>query len=233
MDESNFAAGQVVTGFSYPVIALYHAAGTNVHYTDGMDLARGVSIDPDIETTGDDNTFSANNRASEQAQQRMRRCILALTVDGLRTAAEKLAMGLVNVTPLQISEGVTVNIKEYDDDQKIPYTGLGVIVRIMSNGNEAFIPWVYPKTRFAQFTVPAETEGEEIDWQTTELSVNAMRDDTPKHRWQRVAEPVATELEAYNVIRKMLDMELATELPIVVGTQAAAQTAQGEAHTEG
>ena len=62
MDESKFAAGQVVTGFSFPVVALYQNNGGTVSYTGGMDLARGVSVDPDIETSGDDNDFAANKK---------------------------------------------------------------------------------------------------------------------------------------------------------------------------
>ena len=50
----------VTIGFSKPYVAKYSAAGTNVTYTGGMDLGRGVSLSLDIETA-DDNNFYADN----------------------------------------------------------------------------------------------------------------------------------------------------------------------------
>lgn len=215
MDESKFAAGQVVTGFSFPVVALYQNSGGTVSYTNGMDLARGVSVDPDIETTGDDNDFGANNRAAESAPKRFRRGTLALTVDGVFRAVEHLIMGIpeADITTVAVGES-EVEFTDYGDAQDIPYVGVGVIVRSMSNGVEIFRPWIYPKLRFAQFTVPAATEEDDIDWQTTDLEATILRDDTAKHNWQRVGQPLATELEAYNAIRTVLGMSIATELPI-------------------
>lgn len=214
IDESTLAAGQVVTGYSFPVVALYNNTGGTVTYTDGMDLARGVSVDPSIETSGDDNTFYANNRAAEEAQQRFRSGTANFTVDGLLRAAENLVMGIPASATSQetVGEG-TVGFTDYNDDQNIPYVGIGFVVRSQSAGVEMFRPWIYTKARFAQFAVPAETQEDEIDWQTTELEAKLMRDDTAKHRWQRVGDPLATELEAYNAVRAVLGMSVVEALP--------------------
>ena len=88
MDNTNFATGQVVTGFSFPVVALYSSNNGAPTYSNGMDLARGVEFSPEIETSGDDNDFYANNRASEGAQRRFRSGTLGLTDDGVLRAAE-------------------------------------------------------------------------------------------------------------------------------------------------
>ena len=48
MDESKLASGQVVTGFSFPQVALYSASGGIVTHTGVRNLARGVSINPQI-----------------------------------------------------------------------------------------------------------------------------------------------------------------------------------------
>lgn len=214
IDENTLAKGQVVTGFSFPMVALYNNNGGTVTYTGGMDLARGVSIDVDIETANEDNKFAANNRTAETAQQRFRSGTANLTVDGLLRQAENLIMGLPAAASSDVTVGQnTVQMTDYGDDQEIPYVGLGVIVRSQSNGVELFRAWIYTKVRFAQFTVPAATEDEDIDWQTTELSGALNRDDTPNHNWQRVSEPLATELEAYNTLRVVLGMEPATALP--------------------
>lgn len=216
IDPTSLASGQVVTGFSFPVVALYSAQGETVTYSSGRDLARGVSLDPQIETTDDDNTFYANNRAAESAQRRFRNGTLGLTVDGLLIDSEKLIMGLGSEAASTVSVGqTTVNMTDYGESQEIPYVGVGAVVRSQSNGVELFRAVIYPKVRFEQFTVPAETQGESIDWQTTELSGRLNRDDTAKHNWQRVSEPLATELEAYNVVRVVLGLEPAEALPVV------------------
>lgn len=214
VDPNTLAAGQVVTGFSFPVVALYNNNGGTVTYTDGMDLARGVSLDPDVATSGDENIFYANNRSAETAQRRFRNGSMRLTVDGLLTAAEKLIMGLGAAAASTVTVGqATVNMTDYGEGQQIPYVGVGAVVRSQSNGVELFRAVVYTKCRFEQFNLPAATEEEDIDWQTTELNAQLNRDDTAKHNWQRVSEPLATELEAYNAVRVILGLEAAQALP--------------------
>lgn len=214
IDPSTLAAGQVVTGFSFPVVALYNNEGETVTYTSGMDLARGVSLDPDVATSGDENIFYANNRSAETAQRRFRNGSISLTVDGLLTAAEKLIMGLGAGAASTVTVGqATVNMTDYGEAQQIPYVGIGAVVRSQSNGVEIFRAVVYTKCRFEQFNLPAATEEDDIDWQTTELSAQLSRDDTVKHNWQRVSEPLETELEAYNTVRVILGLTPATALP--------------------
>lgn len=217
IDPSTLAAGQVVTGFSFPMVALYsvNSSGTIV-YTQGRALARGVSISPEIETGGDDNSFYADNRAAETAQKRFTKGTLGITVDGLLIDSEKLIMGLSTGAASTVSVGTaTVNMTDYGDAQEIPYVGCGAVVRSQSNGVELFRAVVYPKVRFDQFTVAAETQGEEIDWQTTELSAQISRDDSANHNWQRASEVLATELEAYNTLRVLLGLSPAEALPAV------------------
>ena len=113
------ANGAVTTGYSYPVVALYNNNGGTVSYTGGMDLARGVSVDPSIETSGDNNVFYANNAAAEEAQQRFRRGTATLTVDGLLRAAENLILGVTTEESLTVGTA-TVTMHDNDDDQAIP-----------------------------------------------------------------------------------------------------------------
>ena len=217
INAADLASGQVVTGFSYPVVALYgiNTSG-NVVYSSGRDLARGVKMDPQLETTDDDNTFYANNRAAETAQRRFRAGTLGLTVDGLLIDSEKLIMGLSTGAVSTVTVGTaSVTMTDYGDAQDIPYVGVGAVVRSQSNGVELYRAVVYTKVRFEQFAIPAETQGESIDWQTTELSGKLSRDDTPNHNWQRVSEVLATELEAYNTVRVILGLGTAAALPAV------------------
>ena len=212
MAVTGLANGAVITGFGFPVVATYSATGTTVTYSNGQDLARGVSVSTSIETLGEDNVFYANNEAAEVAPLRFRRGTATLTVDGLLVAAEKLILGLPTARSLTVGSD-TVAMEDYGDDQQIPYCGVGYVIRRQSAGVEFYQGVVYTKTRFSQFEPSAETQGEDIDWQTTELEATLLRDDSAKHNWKSVTEPLETALEAYNAVRVSLGMSVATELP--------------------
>ena len=207
------ANGAVTTGFRYPVVALYNNNGGTVTYTGGMDLARGVSVSPSIETTGgNNNIFYANDAAAEEAQQRFRRGTATLTVDGLLRAAEDLILGLPAQTDFTVGSA-TVKETVYGDAQTIPYVGLGYVIRRQSAGVVFDQGVVYTKSRFAQFVPGAQTEGDDIDWQTQELEATLLRDDTTAHAWQKVSEPLETDLEAYNYVRVHLGLAVAAAVP--------------------
>ena len=197
------AAGKVCTGFSKPYVALYAASGETITYTSGQILARGVevSIDPEV---GDDNTFYADNISAETAPGVFKGGTVTLTVDGLLTAAEKLIMGLPEPKTINVGESVTVNVTEYGDDMKIPYMGLGFLVRYQSSGITTYAPVVMTKVRFQTEGLSAKTQEEEIDWQTHELTATLMRDDSANHSWKKVAEDQDTEAEAEAVLKAIL-----------------------------
>lgn len=216
INEAELARGAVVTGYSFPVVALYSAANGVVTYTEGRDLARGINITPSIEVANENNTLYADNQAAEEGQRRFRTGTLALTVDGLLTASEKMLMGLGTGSMESVTVGQnSVKFNTYGKDQKIPFVGLGSTVRFQSNGVEFFRAFVYRKLIFSQFDVPAATETEEIDWQTQSLSARIMRDDTAKRSWKWFSDPLETELEAYNATRAVLGMTAAEALPAV------------------
>lgn len=216
INEAELARGAVVTGYSFPVVALYTAAAGAVTYSNGRDLARGINITPSIEVANENNTLYADNQAAEEGQRRFRTGTLALTVDGLLTASEKMIMGLGTGSTESVTVGQnSVTFNTYGKEQKIPFVGLGCAVRFQSNGTEFFRAFVYRKLIFSQFDVPAATEAEEIDWQTQSLSARIMRDDTAKRSWKWFSDPIETELEAYNAYRAVLGMEAAEALPAV------------------
>ena len=202
MAVTGLASGAVITGYSYPMVAKYINTAGTISHSDGMDLARGVSVSVSIETLGEDNTFYANNGAAEVAPQRFKSGTATLTVDGLLPAAREATVGTD-----------TVEWTDYGDDQKIPYVTVGYVIRRQSAGVEFFQAVVFNKCRFAQFEPSAETQGEDIDWQTTELEAKLLRDDSSKHNWKAISEPLATELEAYNAVRVALGLSVATALP--------------------
>lgn len=212
MTLGTLANGAVTTGFSYPVVAKYNENGGTVTYSDGLDMARGVSVSVSIETTGENNPFYANNAAAEEAPRKFRRGTATITVDGLLRSAENLILGAITPTSLTVGSD-SVDMYANDDDQVIPYVGYGNVIRRQSAGEVFYQAVVYPKVRFAQFTPGAATEEDDIDWQTQELEAALLRDDTSKHKWQVVSAPLETELEAYNAVRVFLGLTVATAVP--------------------
>lgn len=184
------AAGKVCTGFSLPYVALYN----NGAYTSGMKLARGVDVNVAPEAS-DDNKFYADNHEAENASGTMNGGTVDLTVDGLLTAAEKLIMGL----PAAVSDWTA-----YDDDQQIPYVGIGYIARYMSDGVTTYVPTVIVKAKFAQIESSAATQEEDIDWQTQSLSATMYRGDDAKHTWKYVGEDQDTEEAAEALLKAKL-----------------------------
>lgn len=191
------ANGQVVTGFSKPYVAKYTNDGTDVTYTDGQILARGVSVSLDVESS-DDNNFYADNITAETAAGTFTSGTVTLTVDGLLDEAEKLIMGL----PDADDDGFVA----YGASQQIPYVGVGFVVRVQSGGVVSYIPIVLPKVVFNNPSLEAATQEDEIDWQTQELEGAILRDDTEETAWKYRGENFATEALAEAAIKTKLQI---------------------------
>lgn len=191
------AAGKVLTGFSLPYVALYGHSGTTVTYSSGQKLARGVSVSIEPES-GDENNFYADNIAAESSPGVFTNGTVKLTVDGLLAAAERLIMGL----PTADAQG----FMHYGDDMSIPYVGIGFICRYMSDGVTTYTPVILRKCRFTSPGTDANTQEEEIDWQTQELSAAILRDDTAKHDWKYVGGDEADEAAAEAKIKTVFSI---------------------------
>lgn len=191
------AAGKVTIGFSKPYVALYSESGGVVTYTSGQLLARGVSVSAESDSS-DNNNFYADNIVAETDAGSFSGGTVTLTVDGLLQDAEKLIQGLSAVD----GDGFL----NYDDDQVVPYVGMGFIIETMSDGVKYFTPVIFPKTRAGQISVSAETQGESIDWQTQEIPFNIFKDDTAKHPWKKVGGEMASEAAAEAAIKTFLSV---------------------------
>lgn len=191
------AAGKVLTGFSLPYVALYSHSGTTVTYSSGQKLARGVSVSIEPES-GDENNFYADNIAAESSPGVFTNGTVTLTVDGLLAAAERLIMGL----PTADAQG----FMHYGDDMSIPYVGIGFICRYRSDGVTTYTPVILRKCRFTSPGTDANTQEEEIDWQTQELSAAILRDDTAQHDWKYVGGDEADEAAAEAKIKTVFSI---------------------------
>lgn len=199
------AAGKVCTGFSKPYVANYSADGGNITFSNGRVLARGVSVNiaPD---SSDDNKFFADNVEAESASGIFTGGTLTLTVDGLLKASERFIMGL----PEAGADGFTA----YGDNQNVPYIAVGCIARYMSSGITTYVPVVIVKTKFNQIPMDAETQGEEIDWQTQELTAAIMRGDDSNHTWKYVGDDYSTESAAEDALKTKLGITSTTSFTV-------------------
>ena len=191
-------ASYVTTGFSKPYVALYsNPSGTNV-FSDGMLLARGVSVSTDIDEV-EDNNFYADNIVAETEKGNITGGTLTLTVDGLDSAARKLVLGLPTA-----ADGWTA----YGDEATLPYVGVGFIRRCMYQGTTFYQTVVFPKCRFSFWSEEAETQEEQISWQTQELEASFLRDDTAKHNWKYVGDTdYTTEAAAEAALKTFLNIQ--------------------------
>lgn len=188
------AAGRVCTGFSKPYVALYGASSGTISYSSGQLLARGVNVSVSPES-GDDNNFYADNILAESADTKFTGGEVTLTVDGLMSTAERLIMGLPAA-----SSGWT----SYDDDQSVPYVGVGFIARYQSDGVVSYVPYVLAKCMFSQINTAAATQEENIDYQTQELSAKIFRGDDAKHTWKYVGDAETSEASAEATLKTKL-----------------------------
>lgn len=178
-------AGRVCTGYSKPYVGLYDEEHDT--YSNVMKLGRGVSVNLDIKEA-DNNDFHADNVKAESAKGRFGGGSGTSVIDGLKRAAERMIYGL----PAPDEEGW----QDFDDDVSIPYVGHGYIKRYMSGGVESFVPVILRKIKFAMFGDSAETQEENINWQTQELSYELFRADNAKHSWRWIGKEYTTEAAA-------------------------------------
>lgn len=189
------ANGRVITGFSKPYVALYNANGTTVTYSGGMALARGVEVSIEPDEPGDNN-FYADNLLAETDSSIFTGGTVTLTVDGLKTAAEKLIYGL----PEADQQGWT----HYGLSQSVPFVGVGFVIRVQEDQAVSYVPVVLKKVMFNPANTSAATQEESIDWQTQELTGQLHRDDSANTEWKMVGEAQVSEAAASSMVETAL-----------------------------
>lgn len=204
------AAGRVCTGFSLPYVAKYSASGGTVTYTGARQLARGVNVNLQPESS-DDNNFYADNVAAESASGVFTGGTVDLEIDGLYKSAEKFIYGL----PSADDDGWTA----YGDEASLPYMALGFITRWMSDGVTTYQPTILNKVKFSLPQGERATQEDEIDWQTTSLTATLMRDDTTNHNWKEEGDSYTSEDDALTALQtKLGGVTSATITALTVGS---------------
>lgn len=195
----------VTTGFSKPYVAKYANTGSTVTYSDGMILARGVSLSVEIDTA-DDNNFYCDNVIGETENTQFTSGSATITVDGLDNDAATMIFGLPAPQSVTVEES-PVQMQGYGQQMNAPYVGFGCVRRTMMNGVTQYWPYILPKIKFSLPSEEMATQEDSIDWQTQELTATIMRDDTTAANWKLIsAEGMDTEAEAEAAIKAFLNI---------------------------
>lgn len=174
-----------IKGLSKPVCANHTAVGNAVTYSDAYaaDKAVEYSFEADV---AEDKDLYADNQVAETAAGRFVSGKLTLKTADLTPELSKKILGLKTVTRQVGEETVTEVV--YDDDQVAPYLGFGIIEEHQIDNKTGYLPVVFPKIRFSIPADAATTRGDEVDWQTKEISGTVVRsdqvDDNYNHPWK-------------------------------------------------
>lgn len=192
-------------GLSKPYYAIYNNTGNNVTYTGGGLIGKATELNLELEGA-DANILYADNAAAESDNQ-FAGGTLTLSTDDLMPAPMLAILGLKQqAMDLDGASTASPQWLVYDDDQVIPYIGFGGIVKKQINNVTKWVAVVLTKVQFSNPGLDAVTQGETIEWQTTELTATVMRDDSAKHVWQMQSTPMDTEADAEAAIKKALNI---------------------------
>lgn len=192
-------------GLSKPYYAIYSALSGTVTYSTGGIMGKAIEANIEIETS-EDNNLHADNAIAE-TDKTFTGGTLMLSTDELSQEVTKAMLGVAE-TPITEITGVTdedVNELIWNDDQRTPYLGIGMIIKKMVAG---VIKWRAVILTKVMFNIPADaatTQGESIEWQTPELTGTIMRDDSAKHTWKMEA-TFTTEAQAEAYIKDRLSI---------------------------
>ena len=191
----------VTTGFSKPYIGKYNAAGQTVSYTGGMKLGRAVSLSVSVESA-EDNDFFADNVIAETETGTMTSATATMSVDGMEDDVAQFALGLPEPTSVEVGDS-PVNAYDYGDNMNPPYLGFGAIRRKMLNGVTTYQPILFTKVKMSIPGNDYATQEEQIDWQTEELTLSILRDDSANRNWKRIFESQETEDAAEAILKSI------------------------------
>lgn len=194
-----------IKGLSIPVFGRYHNEDGVVTYTDGMVNPHAVSYQISV-TAGDNNPFYADNRIVENDYGVFSGGTLKLETDDLGEETSKYLLGIKEVTRTY-GESKTVTSLVYDDTQKSPTLGYGIIEEHQINNVNKYKAVILKKVVFGIPEDAATTRGEKIDWQTKTIEGTISRSDEVNeqvnHPWKEDAW-FDSEAEALVFLKSML-----------------------------
>lgn len=175
-----------IKGLSIPVCGNYQNNNGTVTYTEPFiadsAIEYGVSW-----TVGEDNPLRADNKIKENDKGTFQSGELTLGTAELPQEIALKILGAKENAAVEYGEGGTTTETVYDDDQKSPYLGFGIIEEHQENDVDKYRAVFFPKVYFNLPEEAATTRGETVEWQTKTITGVIQRSDEMnekyKHPW--------------------------------------------------
>lgn len=199
-------------GLSMPYCAeySYDEKSNTVTYENGYACDKAISYGVSVES-GDDTPLYGNNGIAENYRESFASGDLTLGTTDLPNGLSRKILGLKKITK-SYGEGKTVEINVYDDDQKSPYLGFGIIELHQVNDVDQYRAVVLCKIKFNINEESAKTKGESIEWTTPEITAKISRSDETaedekgmRHPWKYDAW-FGSEAEADEFLKSVLNV---------------------------
>lgn len=193
-------------GLSKPYYAIYDWDGssdTEPSYKEGGLLGKYTDLTISLDEASD-NVLYADNAPAESDNQ-FSGGSASITTDDLHPEALVPVWG-AKAEAMPEGTVVTKNAVWYvfDDDQKVPYLGIGGAIKKKVNGEVKYVAFVLAKVQMSNPGIVATTQGETISWQTQALTGKIHRADDAKHRWFMISGTLDTEADAEAAVKAYL-----------------------------
>lgn len=192
-------------GLSKPFFAIYSENGGVVSYANGSVLGKYTALQLQLENASENILYADNGPA--ESDSGFAGGTFSVTTDDLRPDVTKAIFGLTEET-ISAQDVTTTGAKWQvnDDDQVIPYLGVGGVLTKKVNGEVKYVAFVLEKVQFQNNGMDVTTQGETIEWQTSTLEGKLFRSDNAKHSWRRLSTLLDSEADAIAAVKGFLNI---------------------------
>lgn len=192
-------------GLSKPFFAIYSENGGVVSYANGSVLGKYTALQLQLENASENILYADNGPA--ESDSGFAGGTFSVTTDDLRPDVAKVIFGLTEET-ISAQDVTTAGAKWQvnDDDQVIPYLGVGGVLTKKVDGEVKYVAFVLEKVQFQNNGMDVTTQGETIEWQTPTLEGKLFRSDNAKHSWRRVSTLLDSEADAIAAVKGFLNI---------------------------
>lgn len=192
-------------GLSKPFFAIYSENGGVVSYANGGVLGKYTALQLQLENASENILYADNGPA--ESDSGFAGGTFSVTTDDLRPDVAKAIFGLTEET-ISAQDVTTAGAKWQvnDDDQVIPYLGVGGVLTKKVDGEVKYVAFVLEKVQFQNNGMDVTTQGETIEWQTPTLEGKLFRSDNAKHSWRRLSTLLDSEADAIAAVKGFLNI---------------------------
>lgn len=174
-----------IKGLSIPVCGTYSNSDGTVTYSEPFIANKAIEYSVSW-TTGDDNPLYGDNGIAENDSGTFQSGELTLGTADLPAELSQKILG-AKTHELSYGQSKTANETVYDDQQKSPYLGFGIIELHQIDDQDTYRAVFFPKIHFNLPEEAATTKGESVEWQTKSITATIQRSDEEnsnyKHPW--------------------------------------------------